>query len=76
MNARHVTSHLVNSSNVTSSHVITRHVTLCRVTGTDEYGQHCYFVVISAIGHFYTRGRSIRLDELGPTFVVRLVGRL
>ena len=25
------------------------------------------------IGRFYTRGRIIRLDELGPTFVVRLV---
>jgi len=24
----------------------------------------------------YTRGRIIRLDELGPTFVVRLVKRL
>ena len=28
------------------------------------------------IGRFYTRGRIIRLDELGPTFVVRLVMRL
>ena len=28
------------------------------------------------IGRFYTRGRIIRLDELGPTFVVRLVIRL
>ena len=25
------------------------------------------------IGRFYTRGRIIRLDELGQTFVVRLV---
>ena len=28
------------------------------------------------IGPFYTRGRIIRLDELGQTFVVRLVLRL
>ena len=27
-------------------------------------------------GRFYTRGRNIRLDELGQTFVVRLVMRL
>ena len=27
-------------------------------------------------GRFYTRGRIIRLDELGQTFVVRLVIRL
>ena len=27
-------------------------------------------------GRFYTRGRLIRLDELGQTFVVRLVMRL
>ena len=27
-------------------------------------------------GRFYTRGRVIRLDELGQTFVVRLVIRL
>ena len=27
------------------------------------------------IGSFYTRGRIIRLDGLGPTFVVRLVMR-
>ena len=26
-------------------------------------------------GRFYTRGRNIRLDELGQTFVVRLVMR-
>ena len=27
-------------------------------------------------GRFYTRGRIIRLDELGQTFVIRLVIRL
>ena len=27
-------------------------------------------------GHFYTRGRVIRLEEFGQTFVVRLVMRL
>ena len=29
-----------------------------------------------ANGRFYTRGRIIRLDELGQTFVMRLVIRL
>ena len=29
-----------------------------------------------SIGRFYTRGRIIRLDELGQTFVIRLVIRL
>ena len=28
------------------------------------------------IGRFYTRGRIMRLDELGKTFVIRLVIRL
>ena len=28
------------------------------------------------IGYLYSRGRIIRLDELGQTFVVRLVIRL
>ena len=28
------------------------------------------------IGRFYTRGRIMRLDELGQTFVIRLVIRL
>ena len=28
------------------------------------------------IGRFYSRGRIVRLDELGQTFVVRLVLRL
>ena len=32
--------------------------------------------VTSPIGRFYTRGRLIRLDEFGQTFVVRLVIRL
>ena len=31
---------------------------------------------ISENGCFYTRGRIIRLDELGQTFIVRLVMRL
>ena len=30
----------------------------------------------SNIGRFYTRGRIMRLDELGQTFVIRLVIRL
>ena len=30
----------------------------------------------SVYGRFYTRGRIIRLDELGQTFVVHLVMRL
>ena len=31
---------------------------------------------IRFIGRFYTRGRIMRLDELGQTFVIRLVIRL
>ena len=33
-------------------------------------------IIIQHIGRFYTRGRIIRLDELGQTFVVRPVMRL
>ena len=35
-----------------------------------EIWMHAY------IGRFYTRGRVMRLDELGQTFVIRVVIRL
>ena len=35
----------------------------------------CYFLLL-LIGRFYIRGRIFRVDELGQTFVVRLVMRL
>ena len=37
----------------------------------------CFFALILLInGRFYTRGRIMRLNELGQTFVIRLVIRL
>ena len=44
--------------------------------GREEFGWGWGCITYWEIGRFYTRGRIIRLDELGQTFVVRLVIRL
>ena len=46
----------------------------------DLHYRHCLhtlkLLLKFEIGRFYTRGRIMRLDELGQTFVIRLVIRL
>lgn len=61
----------------------TFHVTRCNGEIDEEEGKERKYFPLSPLpthlkiyGHLYTRGRILRLDELGKIFVIRLVIRI